>query len=187
MTVSSASKTSWGISQGWSICTSCVSGVCVPSGQWCPAARLYTPCWCEESLQVRCQTASRPGPRGEGAGSRTVTPRPGGGGVRRGRRDADAMSAACQHDGARGRETRQAWGRTPPLAQLGSATHGACQQARGRPRVPRRTRHDGVTVVRGRAQRAGVQGGHNQALAPHGTSASGSPSAHGRAYSPSPC
>jgi len=46
------------------------------------------------------------------------------------------MSAACQQDGARGRETRQAWGRVLPLAQLGSATQGACQKARGLPRVP---------------------------------------------------
>jgi hypothetical protein len=68
----------------------------------------------------------------------------GGGSVRRGRREADAMSAVCQHDGAR-------------------------------------------AGIRGRAQRDGAQVGHTQVLAPHGTSASGSPSAHARASAPGPC
>src|SRR5262249_861690 len=79
MTISSASKTSWGISKGCSICTSCIYGVCVPSGQWCPAARPCAPCLCEESLQGRCQTIARPGTHQEGAASRIVTPPPGGG------------------------------------------------------------------------------------------------------------
>src|SRR5262245_31377048 len=47
-------------------------------------------------------------------------------------------------------------------------------------------REDCVTVIMDRAQRDGAQVGHTQALAPHETRASGSPSAYGRAYAPGP-